>query len=290
MNKKWTIDSVKELFSSRGCELLETEYYNTKTKMRYIASCGHEHEITLDNFRANKGDLCKACKYIDIAKKESVSRDTILQYFESEGAKIISISGEGSSSRVKYIAKCGHENIIDYDHFKSQKSGRICNKCSKSIRYEYDFVKESFENKDCELLETEYINSKTPMRYIAQCGHESTITFDVFINAKNASLRCRKCHKHTYHEIPIDRNKTASKVWRKKVYERDGYNCVVCGKHGGDLNAHHLEAYDSNAELRFSVDNGVTLCPDCHILFHKAYGFGGNTKEQFDEWVKVIPR
>jgi len=290
MAKRWTYDSVKELFNSRGCELLETEYLNNKTKMRYIASCGHEHRISLDNFLANKGNLCKACKYKDIAKKESISKEDIVSYFESEGVKVLDLTGEGTSSRVRYIAKCGHKNVVDYAHFKSQRIGRICNRCSKSIRYEYDYVKESFENKECELLETEYINCKAPMKYIARCGHESYITFDTFLNATSATLRCRKCHKHTYHEIPIDRNKTASKVWRKKVYERDKYTCIVCGKHGGDLNAHHLESYDSDIEQRFSVENGVTLCPDCHILFHKAYGFGGNTKEQFDEWVKVIPR
>lgn len=290
MAKRWKLSTVKELFSSRGCELLETEYINTGTKMRYIATCGHEHSISLDNFRAGKGDLCKKCRYKDIAGKESVPRSKVIQAFEEEGLKILSLDGAGASTKVRYIAHCGHENEVDYTHFKFQNTGRICNKCSKSIRYEYDFVKEAFEQKDCELLETEYVNCKTPMRYIAQCGHESYITFDMFLNSGNATLKCRKCHKHTYHDTPLDRNRTASKVWRKAVYARDGYECVACGKHGGDLNAHHLESYDDNPKLRFSVDNGVTLCPSCHILFHKKYRFGGNTKEQFDEWIKVTPR
>ena len=68
------------------------------------------------------------------------------------------------------------------------------------------------------------------------------------------------------------------------MYEKDGYNCVACGSHGGDLNAHHLDAYDTNPEKRFDVANGVTLCPECHIKFHAKYGFGGNTSEQFKEW------
>lgn len=58
-------------------------------------------------------------------------------------------------------------------------AGRVCNKCSKSIQYEYEYVVEAFQNQDCILLEDEYINCKTPMRYIAKCGHESQIKFDV---------------------------------------------------------------------------------------------------------------
>jgi hypothetical protein len=48
-----------------------------------------------------------------------------------------------------------------------------------------------FYNNDCFLLEDEYINWKTPMRFLAQCGHENTITFDAFKNS-NASKKCKK--------------------------------------------------------------------------------------------------
>ena len=166
----------------------------------------------------------------------------------------------------------------------------MCGSCSRSIRYSIDYVREAFEQEGCELLETEYVNCKTPMRYIALCGHESKISFDVFMNAPSASKRCRDCHKHTYHEIPIDRNRTASKVWRKAVYRKDNWTCLACGRNGGDLNAHHLDAYDTSPEKRFDVSNGVTLCPECHIKFHAKYGFGGNTAEQFNEWLQGIPR
>ena len=87
MAKRWKLSTVKELFSSRGCELLETEYINTGTKMRYIATCGHEHSISLDNFRAGKGDLCKKCRYEDIAGKESVPRSKVIQAFEARFLK-----------------------------------------------------------------------------------------------------------------------------------------------------------------------------------------------------------
>ena len=289
MGKRWTLERAKELFKQRGCELLETEYINDSTKMKYIASCGHEHSITLNNFSHGKGDLCVRCRRKANAQKESLSDSFIRSEFENAGCTVLSPVITGGRQKVEYVALCGHVNLMDYSHFR-YGIGRVCSACSKSVSYKLDYVREMFENSDCELLEEEYINCKTPMRYIAQCGHESTISFDVFLNCQNASKRCRMCHKHTYHEEPIDRNRTASKVWRKAVYERDGWTCQACGHHGGELNAHHLEAYDTSKEKRFEVENGVTLCQKCHLAFHSVYGFGGNTKEQFQEWIKGIPR
>lgn len=289
MAARWNIERARELFASRGCELLETEYINDSAKMRYIATCGHEHEISLNNFSHGKGDLCRKCRIKSNAQKESVPDEVIRTAYEEAGCAVLSPFIKSAKAPVEYIALCGHVNRLDYAHFR-YGAGRLCNKCSKSIRYEYDYVKECFENEGCELLEESYVNCKTPMRYIAQCGHESTIKFDAFLNAPNAPKRCRNCHKITHHEVPIFRNGSATKAWSKAVFERDGYNCMACGKHGGDLNAHHLNAYDAYESERYRVDNGVTLCPKCHIQFHKAYGFGGNTKEQFQEWLKGIPR
>lgn len=72
--------------------------------------------------------------------------------------------------------------------------------------------------------------------------------------------------------------------WRKAVYERDDYICQVCSNIRGNLNAHHLESYTSNKELRTTLSNGVTLCETCHKDFHHQYGYGDNTKEQFEEY------
>lgn len=74
--------------------------------------------------------------------------------------------------------------------------------------------------------------------------------------------------------------------WRKAVYERDGYKCVVCGGGAGKLNAHHLEGYACCVEKRHDLDNGVTLCEDHHKEFHKIYGKGNNTTSQFLDFVK----
>lgn len=74
--------------------------------------------------------------------------------------------------------------------------------------------------------------------------------------------------------------------WRILVYAKDDYTCQCCGDNsGGNLNAHHLDSYDWCKEKRIEVDNGMTLCEKCHKEFHLTYGYGGNTREQMNDFL-----
>lgn len=67
-----------------------------------------------------------------------------------------------------------------------------------------------------------------------------------------------------------DRSSTRYKYWRKSVFERDNYTCQGCGTKK-DLQAHHIVTWkDSrdNTELRYSAENGITLCRACHLEAH----------------------
>ncbi len=66
--------------------------------------------------------------------------------------------------------------------------------------------------------------------------------------------------------------------WRDAVFLRDGYKCVICGL-GGRLQADHILAVCSHPEKRHDLDNGRTLCVDCHKQT-PTYGWKGY-------WLKV---
>ncbi|BDH60132.1 hypothetical protein MTP04_02620 [Lysinibacillus sp. PLM2] len=74
--------------------------------------------------------------------------------------------------------------------------------------------------------------------------------------------------------------------WRLSIYRRDRFKCQKCGsnKH---LNAHHVLNHKTHKELRYDVNNGVTLCETCHIEFHKTYGYFDNTREQINKYLKI---
>ena len=52
--------------------------------------------------------------------------------------------------------------------------------------------------------------------------------------------------------------------WRKAILERDSYTCQDCGGTEG-IEAHHIQALIDYPEGICEVDNGVSLCRDCHF-------------------------
>ena len=68
--------------------------------------------------------------------------------------------------------------------------------------------------------------------------------------------------------------------WRSDVFQRDNWTCKTCGKNGCYVTAHHIKGLNkiirennihNIKEARvckelWDINNGVTLCEDCHKL------------------------
>lgn len=58
------------------------------------------------------------------------------------------------------------------------------------------------------------------------------------------------------------------KEWRKNVFKRDGWRCVLCSFRSikrGDIHADHIKRFADFPTLRFELTNGRTLCVPCHM-------------------------
>jgi len=71
--------------------------------------------------------------------------------------------------------------------------------------------------------------------------------------------------------VVVDRGDPLVRRWRKKVLERDNHTCVRCGKKGKV--AHHKIPWVISPVHRIDIDNGITLCIDCHADEHKNDSF-----------------
>ena len=75
------------------------------------------------------------------------------------------------------------------------------------------------------------------------------------------------------------------KLWQKSCLIRDNFTCQKTGQIGGKLVVHHINNFSEFPELRFALDNGITLSKESHISFHKIYGKRNNTREQLIEFL-----
>jgi len=76
----------------------------------------------------------------------------------------------------------------------------------------------------------------------------------------------------------------AYKDWRKRIYKRDKFKCQMprC-KSKFRLQAHHIRKWSSASALRYDVDNGITLCRECHDGIN---GFESHYESVFSEIVR----
>jgi len=77
------------------------------------------------------------------------------------------------------------------------------------------------------------------------------------------------------------------RLWREAVFARDNWTCQKTGERGGKIHAHHIQNFAQFPELRFAIDNGVTLSEKSHREFHKKYGVKNNSKEQIEEFLNT---
>jgi hypothetical protein len=56
------------------------------------------------------------------------------------------------------------------------------------------------------------------------------------------------------------------KLWREQVFKRDNFICQKCLRKGLSLEAHHIKSWAQYPDLRYDLNNGQTLCKECHKL------------------------
>ncbi|MFA5696163.1 MAG: hypothetical protein WC917_01720 [Bacilli bacterium] len=63
----------------------------------------------------------------------------------------------------------------------------------------------------------------------------------------------------------LDRRSSSYNNWRKQVWIRDNWKCKINNSDcNGKLETHHIFGWKSHPELRYDINNGITLCHAHH--------------------------
>lgn len=184
---------------------------------------------------------------------------------------------------------CGKEYPSRYqDYYHYNTKGNIhkdaCGDCSHLKSAEANLLLYGVDNAQ----KRPEVRKKFQDTCLEKYGEES------FLKSKDFERGIKETHWNWKGGITPDskliRNSNDYKQWRDCVFARDNYTCQCCGKAGGKLQAHHLENFADNIDLRFDIDNGITLCFECHSpivkgSFHNLYGSKNNNSEQFKEFI-----
>ena len=188
-----------------------------------------------------------------------------IKYYESLGYVI---PRTYDKRRSRYSVKRGTTLLVKISDLPQNSHVKVnvqCNCCKKIYQMEYRIYNKFVHAND--------------VNYCEDCACK-------MLNSRENNWKWN--FQKTDEERINGRNYFEYSIFVKKVLARDNYTCQCCGKTHIYLEVHHLDGYDWCFEKRIDDTNGITLCQNCHANFHYIYGRGGNTKEQFEEWIKEV--
>ncbi|NYV68843.1 HNH endonuclease [Bacillus sp. Gen3] len=262
--------------------------------------CGTEQKKRPSDIDVSKRLGCRKCMKIEAAK-ETYARFT--EHLDTNGytynftAKDLIV--EGKSPKLVTIDVINSEGkprrlrFVDIE----PKKGRTKTKWTTESFMEWVQV-----NAPGYQLTGEFVKTKQKTSFTCPKGHVFNMTPNQF---KDAGQRCPECARiaaserlsgencHFYDPTLSDEEREALAEarrdakyaqFRRDVLKRDNHECQVC-KSEENPEVHHVYSFKAHEELRTNPNNGITLCNGCHVDFHRKYGYGDNTLEQFIDWL-----
>lgn len=149
---KLTYEFVKEFFVNQGCELLESEYKNARTHLRYKCSCGNRSKIVFDSFR--RGNRCRQCGNRKVAnhpsQKKGLTQEDIISTYQKRGCELLD-TYINSATPMRYRCSCGTIAMMSWNNFRKGKKCRQCGINRRSGEHHYEW------REDREAAHLEYI-------------------------------------------------------------------------------------------------------------------------------------
>jgi len=123
--KRITYEFIKESFEKEECNLITDKYVDSKTRLNYICSNGHEHSIRWNDWQ--QGQRCQVC-----AGQAKPTLNQVKDSFNREGYTLLSKEYINAKIKLDYICFNGHKRSTIWDNWKRGHKCPICEDISKS--------------------------------------------------------------------------------------------------------------------------------------------------------------
>ena len=291
----YVIDNIKLLIETKAPNLVLVSNIFEGYKKNLHFKCKYHGDYFANLANIQKGYNCRQC-----AKERKADEffENLKEEFAKKGYSVL-IKREDyidSKTRFPVMDKHGYKFMTTYEFIDKFKPSCF----SAKNPYVLENIKRWLEingDETIELLDSVYENAHSHLNLYCKI-HK--VKFTMTWNNLSKGKKCRLCaidrHKgennNKFNPNLTDEERWLKRKlygeesyakWRTNVFQRDNYSCILCGTKGR-INAHHKNSWDKHPDDRLNVDNGVTLCIDCHKDFHKKYGAGNNTEQQFEEW------
>lgn len=285
LENKMQINSLKdfliEKYNKEGLSTGDISYliYNNRTKdsliLKYMIYFGIKRRTSSESKRL--AQIHQIEKQLNIS---SFKEFLIQQYWENQ-------LGLSQIAEIVYSNKKNEPSILRWmKYFNIERRNR-----SESVKLQYKGEKGDIRRKKCSNIAKKFLNSKEARSKLINIMQTKEYKYKQKVSKlgeKNGMYGVLG-EKHpawnpnkTRLQRQKDRKIPENREFIKKCLERDKYTCTVCGCKSKKFNVHHLNSYNWYTNGRFDTSNGVTLCEKCHKKFHHIYGYGNNTKKQFE--------
>ncbi len=253
--KKLTFEDVKLRFEARGYELLETEYKNSTTKMKY--KCLIHHDV-IQEINVGKLSIGRGCRFCGKERSDQAKRadfEDVNKAFKKLNLILLTEKKDYRNNKQKLKFKCNkHSDVVQKSDYATIASASIgCKLCkyefiSQKRKLDYQHVKDFCLNKGLILLQNYYKNNSTKIKL--SCIIHNDMIFYIDFDHIRSGQRCPRC---TYESVTGEhhynwkggisdiqeylRGKLSS--WKLDILKLHDYKCNL-NKRKQDLEVHHL--------------------------------------------------
>lgn len=180
VNKKYTIQDVKQALEAEGYKLVSSEYVHCEERLDYLCPKGHRGKMRWITFR--RGSRCHKC-----AKCKRLTIQEVTEAFEAEGYTLLSVYSN-NRSKLKFKCPHGHNGTTCWMIWER---GHRCAECAGNKKYEIGHIKQEFEKEGYILLSPTYEGALIKLAYTCPEGHTGSISWTKF----QSGHRCPQCRE-----------------------------------------------------------------------------------------------